>query len=163
MSFGSFANNQHFKWRNKTEQPETPKCNYKGKTMWNCNFDQKNPYQKSSAATSGKSYTAIVISSVVSWVCSQIKLPSGFGLCGGAHKLYQIRAMASICTLSKNSPTQQLSLALIEIPGDVQPGRLSCSHCGRWIGAHQWLLEVIREAQTVPQHWCSWMCVSTRA
>lgn len=30
-----------------------------------------------------------------------------------------------------------------EIPRGMQPGLLSSSHCGRWIGAHQWLAELI--------------------
>lgn len=35
-----------------------------------------------------------------------------------------------------------------EIPRGMQPGLLSSSHCGRWIGAHQWLAERI----SLPEH-----------
>lgn len=40
---------------------------------------------------------------MVSSVCLQRELSSGFGLCGGAHKSYQMRAEASNCARSKKS------------------------------------------------------------
>lgn len=53
-----------------------------------------------------------------------------------------------------------------EIPRGMQPGLLSFSRCGRWIGAHQWLTELISlaELETVPHYWgcwvveCAWVC-----
>lgn len=72
--------------------------------------------KRSSAATSDKSYTANVIISVVRWVCFQRELTSDFGLLIWINRT---NALASNCTRSKNSSTQQLSLAQIEIPSGL--------------------------------------------
>lgn len=39
----------------------------------------------------------------------------------------------------------------------------SCSHCGHWMGARQWLSELIGRTQAAPRHQRSWTCVSTWA
>lgn len=45
----------------------------------------------------------------------------------------------------------------------MQPGPLSSSHCGRWIGAHQWLAELISLTEPKLFHTagvvkCAWVC-----
>lgn len=87
---------------------------------------------------------------MVSSVCLQTELVSGFGLCGGAHKSDQNEGHGlKLCSLQKvRGP---LSLASTEVGGGgdrlnfpvvaCSPSWLSCSRCGCWIGARRWLLE----------------------
>lgn len=85
---------------------------------------------------------------MVSSVCLQTELASGFGLCGGAHKSDQNEGRG-LKLRSLQIVRGPLSLASTEGGGDrlnfpvvaCSPGWLSRSRCGCWIGARRWLLE----------------------
>lgn len=67
----------------------------------------------------------------------------------GARKSNQIRTIARILDHSKKlEPPSHTEIEgeihwSQKIPSGMQPGLLSSSHCGRWMGAHQWLAELI--------------------
>lgn len=101
--------------------------------------------------------TSSVITTVVNVACLEREIMSGIWtlrLLHGARKSNQIRAVARNCAYSQNSDppslveTERRDSLIPEIPSGMQPGLLSCSHCSRWIRAHQWLLELI----ILPEH-----------
>lgn len=86
---------------------------------------------------------------MVNSVCLQTELASGFGLCGGAHKSDRNEGPWPQTALA---PKSQGPLSLASMEGRdrlnspvvaCSPGWLSRSRCGCWIGARQWLLELI--------------------
>lgn len=84
---------------------------------------------------------------MVSSVCLQTELASGFGLCGGAHKSDQnegrglkLRSLQKVrgpLSLASMGGRDRLNFPVVA----CSPSWLSRSRCGCWIGACRWLLE----------------------